>query len=123
MTLPYGGAMVAIGAIAFDEVVNFYHQLLEQEPDPYRPEVYAEFNLKGVRLGIFKPKASQEVEFEGAASGLSLCLEIDDLDAAIAHLVAMGYPPTGEILRSSHGRELYICDPAGNRTILYESQQ
>ncbi|NJO93776.1 MAG: hypothetical protein HC820_04390, partial [Hydrococcus sp. RM1_1_31] len=48
-------------------------------------------------------------------------LEVENLETAIAHLTEMGYSPPGEIAIASHGREIYVYDPAGNRIILHES--
>jgi hypothetical protein len=53
---------------------------------------------------------------------MSLCVEVADLDAAIARLVAIGYPPPGDMLTASHGREIYAYDPDGNRLILHEAK-
>jgi predicted enzyme related to lactoylglutathione lyase len=115
-------AFVALGAIAFAEVVDFYRQLLSQDPNPYRAGIYAEFQLVGLRLGIFQPQAAHAKEFaHSAQSGLSLCLEVVNLEVAIAYVQALGYPVSGEITVASHGREIYIYDPAGNRLILHES--
>jgi hypothetical protein len=35
---------------------------------------------------------------------------------------ALGYPPPGEIITASHGREIYTYDPAGNRLILHQGR-
>jgi predicted enzyme related to lactoylglutathione lyase len=122
MAFHYTTAFVTLAATDAETLVQFYAQLLEQEPKPYIPNVYAEFQLSGLRLGIFKPKQSHRVEFENSAqSGMSLCLEVDDLEEAIAHLTTLGYPPPGEITTASHGREIYAYDPAGNRLILHQS--
>lgn len=122
--IPYrcNDAFVALGAVNFDDVLRFYRQFLELEPQVYLEDVYAEFQLAGMKLGIFKPKASHETEFsESNRAGLSLCLEVDELDGAIAHITQLGYPPPGNITTASHGREVYVYDPAGNRIILHES--
>ena len=114
-------ALVTLAAINQGELVLFYTQLLGQEPQTYIPNVYAEFQLPGLRLGIFKPKDTHQSEFEFVKSGMSLCLEVKDLSAAITHLTRLGYPPPGEILTASHGREIYAYDPALNRLILHQS--
>jgi hypothetical protein len=76
-----------------------------------------------LRLGIFKPKDIHQPQFEDSAgSGMSLCLEVDDLEEAIAYLKTLGYPPPGEIITASHGREIYAYDPAKNRLILHQSR-
>ena len=54
---------------------------------------------------------------------MSLCLEVEQLETAIEHLRCLGFPPLGEIVVASHGREIYAYDPAGNRLILHEAKQ
>jgi predicted enzyme related to lactoylglutathione lyase len=122
MTFQYADAFVVLAAIDFEGLVQFYSQFLEQNPKSYFPNVYAEFQLTGLRLGIFYPKKSHQEEFANSVgSGMSLCLEVDNLEGAIAHLTDMGYPPPGEINMASHGREIYVYDPAGNRLIIHQS--
>jgi len=114
-------AFFAIGTEKFTEVVDFYRQFLSQEPNPHNPTKYAEFQLQGLRLAIFAPKSDHRAEFsQPQGSGFSLCLTVKDLDSAIAHLQNLGYAPTEEIQTSSHGREMYVYDPAHNRLILYQ---
>ncbi len=52
---------------------------------------------------------------------MSLCLEVSNLEDAIAHLKTLGYPPPGNISIASHGREIYAYDPDGNRLILHQN--
>ncbi len=100
----------------------FYQRLFEENPVVDIPNIYAEFRLPGLRLGLFKPKAGHEAEFGLSSNGrMSLCLEVEDLDAAIAHITALGYPPPGPIHHTSHGREIYAYDPSDNRLILHEA--
>lgn len=118
----YTAIFVTLASIDISKLVLFYTQLLMQEPQPYIPNVYAEFQLPSLRLAIFKPKETNQSEFNNAGkSGMSLCLEVSDLATAIAHLTALGYPPPGKILTASHGREIYAYDPDGNRLILHQS--
>ncbi|MGJ5630497.1 VOC family protein [Nostoc sp. CALU 1950] len=124
MGFQYTNALIAIASVNCDNLVNFYTKLLEQKPVPLIPNVYAEFNLVSMRLGIFKPKNTNESEFEtmsNAKSKISLCLEVSNLEDAIAHLTALGYPPPGDISIASHGREIYAYDPDGNRLILHQA--
>jgi predicted enzyme related to lactoylglutathione lyase len=118
MSLNLTTAFVALAADNFHPLVEFYRQLLEQEPTVYRPGIYAEFQLPNLKLGIFHPKAASPT----APSGFSLCLEVEDLDSAIAHFNAIGFPPDGPILAASHGREIYAHDPDGNCLILHQSR-
>ena len=122
MSFTYNKAFVTIATSNSRSLVKFYCQLLALQPNPNIPEVYAEFQLKELRLGIFQPKASCQSEFaHSLGSSMSLCLEVSDLEEAIAHLQNMGYPPPGEIITASHGREIYAYDPMGNRLILHQS--
>ncbi|WOD39176.1 VOC family protein [Nodosilinea sp. E11] len=106
----------------FDGLVSFYSALFSQSAHPYQPDRYAEFQLPGLRLAIFKPSAEHATQFEAPTSGaMSLCLEVADLDTAIAHLIDLGQPPPGPVMVASHGREVYVYDPAGNRLILHQS--
>ncbi len=121
MTFQCTDAFITLAAADAETLVQFYTQLLDREPNPYIPHVYAEFQLPGLRLGIFKPKENHQSEFENSArSGMSLCLEVADLEGAIARLTRLGYPPPGEIITASHGREIYAYDPTGNRLILHQ---
>lgn len=123
MAFQYTDAFVTLAAADMEALVQFYCQFLDREPKPYVPNVYAEFELPGLRLGIFHPKPNHRQEFgQSAQSGMSLCLEVEDLEGAIAHLTSLGYSPPGEIITASHGREIYAYDPAGNRLILHQSR-
>jgi catechol 2,3-dioxygenase-like lactoylglutathione lyase family enzyme len=120
--MKYQEAFVTIATIELDRSVAFYRDLLQQEPDFYKPSVYAEFRLLGMKLGIFCPKEANRGEFsDSRGSGISICWEVEDLDEAIAHLHQLGYPPKDPIYQASHGREIYAYDPDGNRLILHQS--
>ncbi|WP_066377530.1 MULTISPECIES: VOC family protein [unclassified Anabaena] len=124
MSFQCTGAIVTIATFNLDQLVNFYSNLLTENPINVIPNVYAEFQMAGLKLGIFRPKNRDNAEFQNAAaSKMSLCLEVSDLEAAIAHLVNLGYPPPGEIAIASHGREIYAYDPDGNRLILHQSHR
>ena len=110
-----------------ETLTNFY-SLLFGEPSVHVPKVYTEFRLPGLRLGLFKPQKNHATEFSGrplrylqsSAGGMSLCVEVADLEEAIVQFSALGCPPPGEIIVASHGREIYAYDPLGNRLILHE---
>ncbi|MBP0001799.1 MAG: VOC family protein [Cyanobacteria bacterium SID2] len=115
---------VTLGSLNFDRVVKFYDRLFEISPHIQIPHQYAEFDLPGLRLGIFHPKAADSPEFsQSARSGMSLCVEVENLEASIDRLSELGYPPPGEISIASHGREIYAYDPDGNRLILHEEMR
>ncbi len=116
-------AFVTIASVNFDQVVEFYTQFLESPPQPYISQVYAEFSIAGLRLGIFCPKSTNQAEFaQSSQSGLSLCLEVDSLEDSIDKLVQLGCSLPGKITTASHGREIYAYDPDGNRLILHQSK-
>ncbi|HEY9629960.1 MAG TPA: hypothetical protein V6C84_21930 [Coleofasciculaceae cyanobacterium] len=129
MALQCSTVFVALADPDGKTLVRFYRQLFAQEPVWLVPEVYAEFQLPGLRLGIFKPSMIHRSEFEGQAGSISLCLEVEQLEEAIA-AVEQAFTETrltgehlfpGDILTSAHGREVYAYDPAGNRLILHEA--
>jgi predicted enzyme related to lactoylglutathione lyase len=106
----------------FDHLVAFYQGLFSQEPKPFLPKIYAEFKLPDLRLAVFRPKDAHSSEFNHSThSSMSICLEVDNLERVIEHLEKLGYPPPGEIMTASHGREIYAYDPAGNRLILHQN--
>ncbi|WP_019504952.1 VOC family protein [Pleurocapsa sp. PCC 7319] len=121
MSFDYSSIFITIGTNDIQYLVDFYSQLLQQKPNIYRPLVYAEFKLKNLRIGIFKPKPEHQAEFHNLGSSISICLEVEDLDQAIATLTEMGYPPPGKIIEASHGKEIYAYDPTGNRLIVHQS--
>ncbi|WP_448574370.1 VOC family protein [Trichothermofontia sp.] len=113
-------AFVTIATLELDALSHFYQDLLEQAPQRYLPQVYAEFQLPGLRLGLFQIRPSDRQEFVNPQQGtLSLTLEVADLETAIAQLTTLGYPPPGSIITSAYGYEIYAYDPMGNRLILY----
>ncbi len=122
MAFKYSSAFVTIAAKDLNSAIAFYRELLQQDPQPLIPEVYAEFNLQGLRLGIFQPKKNNQSEFDNpTGSGMSICIEVDDIEEAIAHLIEIGSPPKGKIMTASHGKEIYASDRDGNRLILHQS--
>jgi predicted enzyme related to lactoylglutathione lyase len=122
MTLRCRAVFVALADCDRGTLKAFYQALFGQEPSAEIPQIYAEFNLPGLRLGLFNPQETHRDEFVSSSSGgISLCLEVEDLEKAIAHTTHLGYPPPGQIRQASHGREIYAYDPCGNRLILHES--
>ncbi len=121
MKFNYFDVFVTISTNRIQLLVEFYTQLFQKQPTVYQPSIYAEFQLEKFRLGIFQPKAERQPEFKNLSSSMSLCLEVEQLEQAIAHISEIGYPPPGKIIEASHGREIYAYDPAGNRLILHQS--
>ncbi len=64
-----------------------------QEPKSYIQMYMPSFLYTVCDLLFFKPKETNQSEFEAINSGMSLCLEVNNLEEAIAHLNSLGYPP------------------------------
>lgn len=121
MSVVLNHAFVALSSLQLARQIRFYSELLQMEPT-VETHSYAEFRLAGLQIAIFVPKADNADEFKADSSGaMSLCLEVADLEAAIAHLKNIGHPPSGDIMQTSHGQEIYAYDPDGNRLILHQS--
>lgn len=118
----YVEAFVAIASEQFSQTVRFYQALLAQAPNQLWPDKYAEWVLKGgLKLGVFYPQNDHRAEFQADQAGpMSLCFEVENLDAAVDCLTALGFPPTELVQTASHGREVYAYDPEGNRLILHQ---
>lgn len=121
MSLHASVVFVALADREGEPLLAFYTALFGQQPAVYIPQVYAEFHLPGLRLSIFQPKADQQDQFTGGAGSMSLCVEVGSLESAIEHLKSIDYPPVSAVMSASHGREIYLYDPAGNRLILHKS--
>jgi hypothetical protein len=121
MDFQFTDSLVTIASVNVEFLANYYAQLLREKPIKYIPNIYAEFQLPNLKLGIFKPKPIHDAEFLNATqSKISLCFEVNNLENALMHLTSLGYPSPTSIITASHGREIYIYDPDGNRIILHE---
>lgn len=126
MSLGLCNGFVTVASDQVEVLVEFYTRFFSQTPQTEIPGIYAEYEVPGLRLAIFKPSTTHQREFLELGMGgesrgtMSLCLEVRDIYGAIAHLTAMGYPPPGPLMTASHGREIYSYDPDGNRLILHQ---
>ena len=126
---------MTLAATDFERSLQFYRALLKQDPTSQISNIYAEFTIVGLRLGIYKPRATERSSFFITQENLtqenvtqednlsfpilSLCLEVEDLEAAIAHLAQLDCS-LGEIITAPHGQEVYAYDPDGNRLIFFQ---
>ncbi len=114
-------AWVTLAVTDFGRSGQFYQQLLGQPPQAVIPNQYAEFQIANLRIGIYRARQNEPLPPTSSPfPPVSLCLEVENLAAAIAQLTQLDYPPPGDILTASHGREIYAYDPDGNRLILYQ---
>ncbi len=123
MAMQCQSAIATLATVNLQKLTTFYSQMLGQTPQKHIPNVYAEFQLPGLHLGIFQYKQQNAAEFVAASGQMSLCLEVTNITEAIACVADLGYPPPGEISTASHGMEIYAYDPDGNRLILHQSSQ
>ena len=111
---------IALASSNTEQLVDFYTAILQVKPRIRTPK-YAEFLAGSLKIAIFQPSADNESEFAAANSGaVSLCLEVNDIERAIARLSTLGYALSDEIMHTSHGQEIYAYDPDGNRVILHQ---
>jgi predicted enzyme related to lactoylglutathione lyase len=122
----YDKAFLTIATTNLESLVRFYAKFFQQEADSYIPEIYAEFHLKQLQLGIFVPKVDHRSQFSNTTHNpTSICLEVTSLEETIEHLYSIDYLPRSTSLPitiASHGRETYIYDPDGNRLILHQGK-
>jgi predicted enzyme related to lactoylglutathione lyase len=122
MAFRFEAAFVTISAFNLEEITQFYRQFFQQEPIGAKPHSYVEFYVANLCLGIFRPHESSKEEFARVGKNpMSICLEVSDLDEAIARITALGYAPPGGVIHTPHGREVYAYDPEQNRLILHQS--
>ncbi len=121
MTLEYNKCLVTLATVNFNLMTSFYQKLFDKNPHIYIDNSYAEYQLKGLILGIFKPRKNEQDNFVNTSkSTISLCIEVTDLNQSIESLKVLGLTLSQNIIKDIHGEELYIYDPDGNRLILYQ---
>jgi len=120
MIFKFQGALSTIATLELNNLVEFYILFLRQEPRIWVANVYAEFEISGLRFGLFKPRVADQPEFAGNCGAMSLCLEVENLEAAIASLAELGQAPEKASVTTDYGVEIYAYDPEGNRLILYQ---
>jgi len=99
---------------------NFYGTVLglketgvvENEGEPF----WVEYDLAGQTLAIARAGGA----WQPSAHGGGACLEVADLDQAIAHLKANGAPITMEIADYPVCRMALVADPDGNTLALHQ---
>lgn len=117
----YSHAFVSLAAPQWQRSIAFYQALLAQPPQSLQPDRYGVFDLGGWQLAIYRPKVD-ELGPQAVYPALSLCFQVPDLDQTLAHLSRLNLDPE-PIQTASHGREVYLYDPDGNRIILYEPRK
>ncbi|EFH79847.1 VOC family protein [Ktedonobacter racemifer] len=118
----YKYGRLAIAAINFNEMKEFYSKILQEEPIRHIKDVYVEFQLPELRIGLFKPRPDNRPEFmHDTRSTASIVLEVIDINDAANHFRSVGCSP-GKIIDTFHGKEFYAYDPAQNRLIVHQEK-
>ncbi|OUC15914.1 MAG: hypothetical protein B0A82_04350 [Alkalinema sp. CACIAM 70d] len=121
----YDSAWVTIAVTDLSGAQQFYQALFACEPSRVLPDRYVEFQLAGLRLGIYRPTKFPISASETSAiaalpqASMSLCFQVQDLDVTLAQLNQLQVPHDAVAI-ASHGREVYAYDPNGNRLIFYQ---
>ncbi len=114
----YTNAFLTLATNQWQRAVDFYGHLLAQSPQAVQPNRFAAFDLQGLRLAIYCPKVEEKILLP-TYPALSICLQVPSLAQSLIHLQNLNLDP-GTVQTSSHGREVYLYDPDGNRIIIYE---
>ena len=70
-------AFLTLAVAEVEVVAQFYARLLGQAPS-LQTSRYVEFQLPGLRLGIFQPRIAHQTEYQTCKGCMSLCLEVED---------------------------------------------
>jgi hypothetical protein len=120
MTSLYTYGRIAIAAINFEEMEQFYTSILQQKPKIRIRDVFVEYHLPELRLDLFRPREKNHPEFQhNTRSTLNIVLEVRDVEAVAKHFTSVGCQP-GEIWDTFHGKEFYAYDPVDNRLIVHQ---
>jgi catechol 2,3-dioxygenase-like lactoylglutathione lyase family enzyme len=120
-------SLITIATIDWPSTLRFYQDLLQLAPQVLQPDRYAEFWLpdgtmvsdRPLVIALYAPRPT-ETPIAQPYPSLSLCLHVNSLAAAIARLESLNIAIPEGIQHRTHGQEIYIADPNGNRIILYE---
>jgi lactoylglutathione lyase len=92
------------------EVLRF-----EVEGDPAPDADYVAVRRGSVRVGVGTAWSSVDPTHRHVPTGVELVLEVDDLDAEVAHLEATGWPLAEPVQDRPWGlRDVRVHDPAGH---------
>lgn len=115
-------SFITIAVTDWPQSLKFYQCLLQLPPQALQPDRYAEFHPPGCTMALYvaRPEESSQPTDQLAYPSMSLCLQVKSISAILPHLQMLDYEPPAGIQYSSHGAEIYVYDPNGNRIILYE---
>jgi predicted enzyme related to lactoylglutathione lyase len=102
----------------WDKVVSFYRDLL-QLPVNFSTDWFVEFNLTpDSRLSIADENRSSTKSCAG--KGITIALEVKDIDAMRESITKKGLDPTGIKKHLWAARVFYLFDPEGHRIEIWQ---
>lgn len=108
---------VTIDCLDPDRVAQFWSALLGRERGPSEPGwVYLGKRSDALPRLVFQPVAEPKV----GKTRIHLDVTVDDIEAAVAQVVALGGSPTGERHEYEAGFVVVMRDPEGNEFCLVE---
>jgi catechol 2,3-dioxygenase-like lactoylglutathione lyase family enzyme len=108
--------LVSIATPDLPRLQAFYQDLLGTEPVAVIPEIYVEFQLSGLRLGLYR---SHHPDFVAQPGAISICLQVKSLEAFLQNPSLPGLQLSSE-RHAEHGKEVDCRDPDGNRIVIHE---
>jgi len=118
----YQKVLISVGTKKIEQCISFYRAFLGISPSIYKESTYAEFQLEGLILAIFKPRVEEDENFSNQdnRAPLSICLQVDNLELTLLNLNNLGFVSPLKVDSASNIREAHFYDPAGSRIILYD---
>ncbi|MEN9232386.1 MAG: VOC family protein [Thermostichus sp. DG02_5_bins_236] len=124
MAMRISAALISLATPDLPRLCHFYQSLLGIPPQvqlsTLRDPVYVEFQLPGLRLGLYR---SHHPDFVARAGAMSLCLQVEDLQGSLSKIQALleDYRiAVSPIRQDFHGQEVDFGDPEGNRIVLHQ---
>ncbi len=108
--------LVSIATANLARLQAFYEALLGISPAVMMTNVYVEFRVPGLRLGLY---TSHNPDFVARLGATSICLQVTSLDPILA-LAVIAEQSISKIRHDFHGREFDVVDPDGNRVVIHE---
>lgn len=101
--------LVSIATADLARLEAFYTALFKAPPQFWQGDRYCEYHVANLRLGLY---SSNNSRFVTVASAMSLCVQVAELEPWLT--------PDMVVKTASHGREVEVYDPDGNRIVLHE---
>ena len=116
---------LGIGGVFFkcrdrDRLAAWYAEALGLEINEFGGAVFPRDDLPPSAYSVWGPFAQETDYFRPSRKGFMLNLIVDNLDAALAQVVAAGGRQVGTIEDYDYGRFGWFVDPDGNKIELWQ---